>query len=366
MAAWGRCMPFRVCFAYPWATYGGVERVLLNRAYAFMAKGLDVDIDVYYAADGGGMASFQRTIRELGLDSRMRVVPTLVESAYDAIFVIDAPDMLPKQFGARAKWVVECHTPYRENREYLSRLPEGVQHVLVPSSTFADTLQAERPELAAKITLLRNCVSPAYAGDFPRLPAWAQRPLLYFGRLDELKNPQEFLDVLAELERRAPNHYFGVVVGPEVPGYGMERRIDAAGLRGRVVQMPPLAFTRTALFLASWCRAGGIMLSPSRGETFGLAVAESIAAGIPVVLSHLPEHSELISADAGHLYPLGDIVAAAEKVIAIDTDYEAASERMYAHARRFSDDAFVSDWVRLLVELGLEVAGSSKFEEIAL
>ena len=356
-------MSFKACFAYPWATYGGVERMLLNRASAYMEMGLDVDMSVYYAADGGGMASFQRTIRELGLDSRMRVVPVLDEPSYDAIFVIDAPQMLPRHIGNQTKWLVECHTPYPENREYLSRLPDAIEHVLVPSATFAETLRAERPELNGKIKLLRNCVSPAHAGDLPHLPAWSQRPLLYFGRLDDLKNPQEFLDVLVELEKRVPQRYVGVVVGPEVPGYGMDQRITAAGLRGRVVQMPPLAFTRTAVFLASWCKASGIMLSPSKGETFGLAVAESIAAGVPVVLSSLPEHAELVSADPRYLYPLGDAAAAADGILAIDADYQGASETMRRYAHRFSDDAFASDWTRLLAQLGFKTEKTGLFEE---
>lgn len=338
-------MSHRVCFVYQWATYGGVERVFLNRAQAFADEGLDVDIEVFYGADGGGMAAFKQTIRKLGLEDRIRVVPTFDPGRYESTFIIDSPALLPEQLDDSTRWVVECHTPYAENREYLSRLPEGVADVLVPSHTFAEMLRNERPEIASRIRLLRNCVSPARNDEVLRLPAWKQQALLYFGRLDELKNPQGFIDIVRELERRQPGRYVGVVVGPEVEGYDMALRIDKAGLRGRVFQMPPLPFTRTGAFLAAWRERQGVMISPSYGESFGLAAAESIAAGVPVLLSQLPEHAELVAGDDRHLYQPDDINAGADRVEALVRDYPQASQRMLQRAQLFSSEAFVSDWL---------------------
>lgn len=337
-------MSHRVCFVYQWATYGGVERVFLNRAQAFAAEGIDVDIEIFYGADGGGLAAFQQTIGDLGLDDRIRVVPVFNPGRYETTFVIDSPALLPDRLDDSTRWVVECHTPYAQNREYLARLPEGVAEVLVPSHTFAETLRKERPEIASRIRLLRNCVSPARVDQVPNLPAWKQQPLLYFGRLDELKNPQGFLDLMSELERRQPGRYVGVVVGPEVHDYGMARRIELAGMRGRVFQMPPLPFTRTGSFLAAWRERQGVMISPSFGESFGLAAAESIAAGVPVLLSQLPEHAELVAGDERHLYQPGDVAAGADKIEAMLADYAQASQRMELRAQSFNSEAFVSDW----------------------
>ena len=119
------------------------------------------------------------------------------------------------------------------------------------------------------------------------------------------------------LERCTPGRYFGLVVGPEVPGYDMALRIERAGLRGKVVQMPPLSFLKTSAFLAGWRDRGGVMISPSFGESFGLAAAESIAADIPVLLSALPEHSELVGGDHRHLYEPLDVISGADKIEAM-------------------------------------------------
>lgn len=345
-------MSRKVCFAYQWATYGGVERVFLNRAHAFEAQGRDVEIEIYYGSDGGGLSAFNRTIRNLGLEDRLRVTPHFEPSQYDAVFVIDSPSLLPDRLTNNTNWVMECHTPYPANRRYLAEVPEAIDHIVVPSRTFANLLREEWPEISSKIRLLRNSVSPTHRESVPKLPAWKQVPLLYFGRLDELKNPQGFLDLYQELERRVPGRYFGLVLGPEVAGYDMALRIERAGLHGKVVQMPPLPFLRTSTFLAGWRDLGGMMISPSFGESFGLAAAESIAAGIPVLLSELPEHSELVSGDGRHLYQPLDVACGADRVEAIFEDYAAASERMRVCAAAFSNEAFLSDWDELMLDLG--------------
>ena len=349
-------MQHRVCFCYRWATYGGVERVFLNRALALRAHGVDVAIDVHYGADAGGLDAFARAIATLGLGSRLRIVPELDPAAYRTVCVIDSPEMLPADPGATAThWLVECHTPYPENRVYLDALPPQVD-VVVPSATFAALLAQERPQLHGRIRVLRNCLGGEDALPPPRLPGWARIPLLYFGRLDELKNPQGLLDLLVALEARRPGRYMGVVLGPEVDGYGFDERLQASGLRGRVLRLPPLQFLRTQAFLRAWRDAGGLMVSPSRGESFGLAAAESIAAGVPVLLSGLPEHAELVGGDARHLYDAADPVSGAERIEALAAEYAAASERMLECARSLGSEGFVADWRALMAALGSPAA----------
>lgn len=349
-------MPLEVCFAYPWATYGGVERVFLNRALAFREAGIDVHVDVYYGADGGGLEAFRKTIEALGLAPMMRIVEELDPSRYSVVLVIDSPQIMPQPLPDTTKWIVECHTPYSENRDYLDQVPPGVSAIVAPSSTFARTLALERPHLEGRIKVVGNCLSPIGAGQPPQLPGWHRTPLLFFGRLDDLKNPQGFLDLVAHLDRVDQDCFFGVAVGPQVEGYGFETRANAAGLHGNVIRLPPVPFMQTQGFLEAWRNANGIMVSPSRGESFGLAAAEAIMAGVPVLLSDLPEHRDLVQDDERHLYAPHDTGSGADKVAAIVADYEAASCRMRGYAKRFDTSAFIADWTDLMQALGLASA----------
>lgn len=341
-------MSTEVCFAYRWATYGGVERVFLNRALAFERAGVDVCIDVHYGADGGGLAPFRRAIAELGLAHRIRVVERIDPARYPAVFVIDSPELVMPRDASGTRWIMECHTPYVANRAYLDALPAEVDCVVAPSRTFLSTLAAERPALAPRLKLLRNCVAACASGEPVLLPAWPESPLLYFGRFDELKNPQGLLDLIRAYDELGRGRGPAVLLGPEQGGYELDARIDRAGLRGRAVRLPPLDFLRTGAFLDAFRRARGVMVSPSWGESFGLAAAESIAAGVPVLLSALPEHAELVDGDERHLYRLDRLDEAVDRLVALLDDYDAASVRMRRLAARFDDDAFLDDWRLLL------------------
>jgi glycosyltransferase involved in cell wall biosynthesis len=345
-------MPLEVCFAYPWATFGGVERVFLNRASAFRDAGMDIAIDVFYGADGGGLEAFRRTIDSMELSDILRITPDFEPGAYDAVFLIDYPQLLAEPVPGETSLIAECHTPYPENRVYLDSIPDGLAAVVVPSATFARTLQLERPQLEGRIRVLANCLASLPSLTMPTLPAWTGLPLLFFGRLDDLKNAQGFVDLIARMTEVEPDSVFGIVVGPQVPEFDFERRVRNAGLEGRVSRLPPMNFMRTQSFLESWRNAGGIMVSPSRGESFGLAAAEAIAAGVPVLLSDLPEHRVLVQGDDRHLYPADDLAEGASKILAMASEYKAASRRMIGYAGQFGAGKFLKDWSVLMDILG--------------
>jgi glycosyltransferase involved in cell wall biosynthesis len=354
-------MSLRVCFVYQWATYGGVERVFLNRVLAFKDTGEDVLVDVHYGSDGGGMNAFVDAIAALDLQDRMRVVDRLDPHLYDIVFIIDSPGMFPAKTSGKTRWVVECHTAYTENRGYLDRLPTYICKIVVPSHTFLDLLLKERPALQGKVDLLRNCVLPSSEHCLLGMPAWSRRPILYFGRLDSFKNPQGFLKVLHEADLRQPETYFGVVVGPESSGGTFDAEIDSVGLHGSVIRLPPLKFSRVGLFLRSMREMGGVMVSPSRGESFGLAAAESVVAGMPVLLSNLPAHAELVGGDDRYLYDPDDPVGGAVKLERITGEYDQRSEFMLDRASSYSSKAFGADWAALLLHLGLYGSANTKF-----
>ena len=95
------------------------------------------------------------------------------------------------------------------------------------------------------------------------------------------------------------------------------------------------------------------MVSPSRGESFGLAAAEAIAAGVPALLSAIPEHFELVDGDASHLYDPDNPVAGADRIEEMFMRYDDATARMEQLALKFDDQAFVSDWKALIKDLGV-------------
>jgi len=84
----------KICFAYHWATSGGVERVFLNRGEALLGQYPKLEIEVYFNYDCGGGALIQRYSKSRGLSDRLRVVRQFDPSRYEIVFVIDTPQLL--------------------------------------------------------------------------------------------------------------------------------------------------------------------------------------------------------------------------------------------------------------------------------
>jgi glycosyltransferase involved in cell wall biosynthesis len=79
-----------------------------------------------------------------------------------------------------------------------------------------------------------------------------------------------------------------------------------------------------------------ILLAPAPAESFGLAVTEAMAHGIPVVAAGGGGHRETVGAD-GCLFPPGDVRAAASHLARLGNDRSlrrAMGERLQARQRR--------------------------------
>ena len=92
-------------------------------------------------------------------------------------------------------------------------------------------------------------------------------------------------------------------------------------------------------------------LSPSIGESFGLAAAEAISSGIPVLLSDIAEHRFLVGAREQYLFPLSDVDALANGIASVADSYDACVSDMLSAREAFSANAFVQDWLALEKEL---------------
>ena len=53
-------MADKICFAYHFATSGGVERVFLNRSEALLRRYPQLEIDFYFTYDCGGIPLIER------------------------------------------------------------------------------------------------------------------------------------------------------------------------------------------------------------------------------------------------------------------------------------------------------------------
>jgi len=106
---------------------------------------------------------------------------------------------------------------------------------------------------------------------------------LFVGRIQALKGPDVALEAVRMARERVPDLRLLVVGGPSGPEGKREMetlRAAAAGLgQGAVRFYSPVPHDR----LGDFYRAADVLVAPSRSESFGLAVAEAQACGLPVV-----------------------------------------------------------------------------------
>jgi glycosyltransferase involved in cell wall biosynthesis len=102
----------------------------------------------------------------------------------------------------------------------------------------------------------------------------------------------------------------------------IEDSVRAHGLSGRVHLFVGLDQFQIALLMSR----ATVCVQPSLAESFPLAVLEASASGIPVIVSDIPGHRELVcDGRTGGLLPLGHPKAYADAIAAILQDPDAAA-----------------------------------------
>jgi len=351
----------KVLFVYRFLSLGGVETVLRARL-----DGLDrwgIEAHAWFFRDLGGRTVFA------GLEDRVHLgdpadCRRFLDQGFDVVCSVDTEEVFPA-FEAgrrRPRLVVECHTPYRENQEYLRRLgscrPAGF---FVPSH-FQREVVLHRVGREADVRVVPNPLRRAFVEEPAPFSAPPPRPVVaWIGRMDELKNWQGFVRLAGLLERHGPATEIWMA-----GGFGQKRgaallsnRARRAGVLRRLRWFRNLPHARVPAFLDAVRDSGGVVVSTSRGESFGMTVAEAMARGCAVAVPDRPPFTEFVEEGrTGSLFAPASEEDAAARVAALlaDPALRTAYGRRAREAvlARFAPEPALAE----LAEALREVAGS--------
>jgi glycosyltransferase involved in cell wall biosynthesis len=150
----------------------------------------------------------------------------------------------------------------------------------VTSTTERDHVR--RLDLGVRIFLIPNGIDvPAYPhkGSRRAEPTTPEAyTALFLGRIYPVKGLPMLVDAWGKVR---PAHWRLLIVGPDEAGHRaeVERHIAAAGLSGVVAFAGPLADEAKRVALTS----ADLLILPSYSESFGMAIAEGLAHGLPVL-----------------------------------------------------------------------------------
>lgn len=213
---------------------------------------------------------------------------------------------------------------------------------VAPGRAFSADSAATAAGLAALVPNARIAVVPAgVADDLFTLERCPEHYLLYLGRLDVF---QKGLDTLVEAVGRLAADRPGIELRVAGRGRGADRvraLARALGVASNVRVLGAVTHEERRALLAG----AAVQVMPSRFEGFGMAAAEAMAAGVPLVAAAagaLPEVVALGGADGagapagGVLVPPGDAPALAAAIGRL-LDDGAARERLGRAARRSAE-----------------------------
>ncbi len=198
----------------------------------------------------------------------------------------------------------------RRGRPHISIFPGGIESKWL-----------RRDRSAVRLALSQEVAEPArtlglQVHDVVHLPgppaSWLEAPyttrpdvrtLVFVGRLELNKGVHELLALFETLAPRFPELRLRVVGdGPERAA--LERQLTAVGLIGRVEMVGAVAPEQVEAEL----RSADLFVFPSHHESWGLALVEAMAVGLPVVASDIPGIREA-TGEAACLVPLGQPAA---------------------------------------------------------
>lgn len=348
-------MKRKICFIYPWATLGGVERVLINRAKAFASSKTDTEITVCFLHDSGGLKAFQIAIENEGLSDYCKVV-TEISADYDFIIPIDTEDGIRLALKTNSRILFECHTSYKENRNYLKNIHPRCEGIIVPSEQFRNEITKELAGTSTTCHVIENFVpwdldindnTPPLT-----LPEWVGYPILYLGRLDPLKNYGEFISAMTLANQKFPGRFFPIICGPKSNNINIIQELKNAKLFGRSLYLPAIPFGSVKPLLKALALKKGIFVSPSKGESFGLSAAEALSYGMPALLSNISPHLQLVKPHEREFsYPLGNPDALVERLDWISSHYDTAVSFTHDIRTRFTSQRFIMEWENLMAGL---------------
>jgi glycosyltransferase involved in cell wall biosynthesis len=321
------------------ASFGGGERYVSDLTNSLIARGHELFAVVRPNSPLIAHLKLDRqSIKPLPMRNALDV-PSANELArfvtrheIDVVHAHMARDYSLAAYAARrnrqTKFIVTRHVLFHMNRLHRHTLARA-QRVIAVSNAVARELRAQRIVSDGRLAVVLNGVDvDRFSVDFDRtqfrqaLELPADGPLVgSIGELRTLKRHDDFIRATASIAAQFPRAHFVLAgldtsLSHEVHKH-LEQLVNEHGLNHR---FHFLGWVDDAEKLLS---ALDVFVSASETESFGLAIAEAMAAGTPVVATATEGAREVVvDQETGLLVPVGDVARIAESIALLLSDDE--------------------------------------------
>ncbi|WP_339316102.1 glycosyltransferase family 4 protein [Paenibacillus sp. FSL R10-2734] len=304
----------RILYFYKFCILGGVTTQLANRL-----KFLRHRLEVHFAflEDYGGASAFEgyEHVRILGTVDEIKSYMEAYD--FDVIITIDTYELYealgPVQEG---KVIIhEVHTTYSEPLQKLAATKDSLpfHYVITPSAYMKDYLDSIGIVGAYHIN---NCLDT----DLFRYEAGTEQDpatIMWVGKLDDHKNWSSYLNIAGKLNAKMPELRFMLVGGytaPEEIKKQLMVKVEQQGIK-HFKWIPKVGYDEMHSYYSSVAQSGGLYVSTSMNESFGMTVLEAMACRCPVVVPKVGALPELLDGPLSvSLYESGNEAECVDKL----------------------------------------------------
>lgn len=334
--------------------FGGGERHLADLARGLHARGHEL---LAALREGSPLREHLSFLPELNvytlplrnaldLASARRLARIARERNVDIIHAHVARDYIPASVAARlapvARLVITRHVLFPLSRAHRLAL-SNVARVIAVSEPVACALRAQKIFDEDKIKVVENGVDltrfERVRADVGHDPPHIPFRVGIVGELSEVKGQEDFVRAAALITKELSDDVEFVVVGEDNSQSGeyrarVERLVNELGLSKRVRLLGRVEDALSVVVKLD------VLVSASRSEAFGMAMAEALACGVPVVATATEGARSLIEDGVnGLVVPVGDVRALAAAVSALLVDEELRF-RLSTHAQLSARERF--------------------------
>ena len=286
-------------YAYRYGIVGGVATQLLLRRRALQHTGTRCEL--FFSQDNG-LRQVLNDSDGVHFGSGAVFSRLLRVGRFDAVVVIDSPELLQLAAGPfyrRNAVFLDVHTTTRTGLAYLSDIrPARLAGVMVPTRYSAQLVASKLPA-TNKIAVVPNILdgetfsaSPASPDCPTKLnPQRCRREFVWVGKLDYHKNWRLALVYAAMLRDMFGDVHLYMVGGYTAPTHQAEAFFELAyrlGISHCVDWLDRIGNEELVDLYRRCGSTGGAMLVTSRDESFGMAAAEALLCGCPLITNDLP------------------------------------------------------------------------------
>jgi len=210
----------------------------------------------------------------------------------------------------------------------------SADHLVACSQSLAARMASQSLFQASRVSVIPNGVDATIFDGVGRAETKlsGQLPSRYIASIGSFiprKNHVFLVRAFALLKDKYPALHLCIAGADGEERTTVDNEVRALQLSGRVHLFTELDQCEVALLLAK----AMLCVQTSLAESFPLAVLEASASGIPLVVSDIPGHQEMVcEGSSGTLFPLGDPSACAGAIAKV-LDYPEVYARIAAHQR---------------------------------